>query len=222
MKRILKKTVLLLLAGTMLFGAAFMENSVPVQAGGAKAKLAIKAYQKFLGQSQIEWSGKKYLSSDFQFILEDVNSDGVPELLLHNRGKNVFHYQGYQAVYYYSNKKIEHAVTGDKIVSYYPKKGVVISEHGGMGSYRCYWKIPKNEKKSVSRIGDILLLYPNKKLGEKTIYVWYNGDKQTEVSKSTFNSLLKKAVGSKKVKIKSSQWKDNTAANRKKMSKWKK
>lgn len=222
MNKFLKKTVLLLLAGTMLFGVAFMENSMPVQAGGAKAKLAIKAYQKFLGQSQIEWSGKKYPSGGFQFMLADVNSDGMPELLLDNQNKNVIHYQGYQAVYYYSNKKIDQAVLGDIIVGYYPKKGVVISEHDGMGSSHHYWKIPKNGKKSVSRVGDILLLYPNKKLGEKTKYLWYNGEKQTEVSKSKFKSLLRKAAGSKQVKIKSSQWKENTAANRKKMSKWKK
>ncbi len=222
MKKIIRKTVLLLLAGTMLFGAAFMQNSMPVQAGGAKAKLAVKAYQKFLGQSQIEWSGIKYSSSDFQFILADVNSDGMPELLLHNQNQTVSHYQGYQAVYYYSNKKVVQVSVEDSIVEYYPKGGIVTFQHFGMGGSYFYYKVPKNGKKSVSRVGDVWLLYPNKKLGEKTKYVWYNGEKKTEVSKSKFNSLLKKASGSKNVRIQSSQWKDNTAANRKKMSKWKK
>lgn len=222
MKKILKKTVMLLLAGTMLFGIAFMENSMPVQAGGAKAKLAVKAYQKFLGQSQIEWSGLKYSSSDFQFILADVNSDGVPELLLYNQNKTVSHYQGYQAVYYYNNKKVVRAVVEDEIVGYYPKKGIVVNEHHGMGGARYYNKVPKNGKKPASKVGYINMLYPNKNLGEKTMYIWYSGKKEIEISKSAFISRLKKVAGSKIVNIKSSQWKDNTAANRKKMSKWKK
>ncbi len=93
-------------------------------------------------------------------------------------------------------------------------------EHHGMGGCRFYFKIPKNGKNTVYKISEARNTdpYTPSYKKEKTTYYW--GTNKTEVSKSRFNQLLKKEAGKKKAKIKSIQWKRNTAANRKKISKW--
>lgn len=230
MRKNFRKLFVFLLAGIMFLGFVFM-GSIPVQAGGAKAKMAIRAYQNFLGQSWIKWSDSTYKDEKqyngyykqkyFNYMLADVNSDGIPEMFLRCTG-NASHFEGYEAVYYYYKKKVIRAGVEDRIVEFYPKGGIVIMEHHGMGGSRHYIKIPKNGKDLATRIGDVWNtdspLSGYKK--EKTTYYW--GVNKTKVSKSQFNSLLKKTAGKKKVNVKSSQWKKNTAENRKKMSKWKK
>ena len=219
----MKKKLTLVMACMLLFNAIFACSSIPVQAGTktkitSTGKKAIKAYQRFLGQDTIQWSYQKkvYAFEKIEFALADINSDGVPELLLENGYAS--HAEGYVAIYGYYKKKIRQIDIGaDEITSYYPKSGIVEFNHYGMGGTTWYRRILKNTKQQD--VATIQCPSPYG-AGDKTAYHWNKGKKEIEVSKVKFYRLLKKATGKKRVKIKDSDWHSNTADNRKNMVKF--
>lgn len=220
MRKIFRKSLLLLLAGTMFLDFVFM-GSISVQASGAKAKTAISAYQKFLGQDMIKWSNSKYKDEYqnngyykqecFKFRLVDVNRDGIPELFVSCARTSCS--EGHEAIYSFSSGKVKRVGLGEWLSAYYPSKGVVEIVVGEKYGYRNVWYYKIQGKKKALKLASSDISTE----GEKSWYYW----RGKEVSKSRFNTLLKKAVGKKKIKIKSSQWQKNTAENRNKMSGWK-
>ncbi len=216
----MKKKIALFMSCMLLCAAIFTCDSMSVQSAAkpkitSKGRKAIKAYQEFLGQSTIQWSNLSYASEKFCFILIDLNKDGVPELFLKNMG-SPSHYEGYQAVYSYNKNKIQKICYDDEITSFFPKSGIMETNYFGMGGRTSYVKILKNGK--MKEIAYIKYSHPTVPQ-EKTTYYWCNGKKEIDVTKSKFNRLLKKTAGKKSVKLKESDWHNNTASNRKNMRK---
>lgn len=206
------------------FCVILMSNNAPVQAKAAitsKGKKAIQAYQKLLSQNTIKWyqyNGytTRYASDRFYFILADVNSDGVPELFLRNRG-GASHSEGYEAVYVFYKNKARRLTANDEITSFYPKGGIVEMNYFGMGGATQYEKILKQGKRRL--VAEISCPRRSVPYDPPTEYYWHKGKKITKVSKSAFKSYLKKSTGKKRVKIKNSDWHKNTAGNRNDMEK---
>lgn len=173
-----------------------------------KAKKAIAAYKKYLSGKKVKWTqSNSYDALSFSFSIVDINKDGIPELLLNCNYAS--HYEGYVAVFGYTGKKVKCLCANDEIKYYYPKSGIVETYHWGMENSVHYYKI-KNGK--AEEIGRAYLAYKTS-ISKKAECTW-NGKK---VSAKKFKSLLKKAAGSKKVKVTDKFWHKNTAANRKKM-----
>lgn len=120
------------------------------------------------------------------FILADINRDGIPELLvnapdLNGRG---------QGVYSYYNGKVVKSVIMQRITSYYPHSGVVVLREGGDVVYNIYYcKIAKGKVYPLA-IG----------FSTNSNQFLVNGGKY--ISKSQFNAMLKKEAGKEKVEIK--------------------
>lgn len=90
---------------------------------GAKAESAeaMEAYREFLSEDTILWvDGDPLFAGGVQFMTEDINGDGVPELIVHNReypefGRiGVFTYHGF----------VDGLGGGDELGFYYPETGV--------------------------------------------------------------------------------------------------
>ncbi len=187
---------------------------------GKKAKKAIHAYQKYLGQKWIPWSGSTYKNQyqqngpyrqdKFKFALADINGDGVPELFLANGGSPA-RFEGYEAVFRYSKGEVHELVRNDKIKCYYPKTGYVVAQYFGMGYHSFYYKIAKDG--TVSQVGSEDMQVTG--APKEDYWFW---DKR-EVTKKEFYQLVERDAGNKPVRINSSDYYENTAANRRNMAK---
>lgn len=178
----------------------------------SKAKKALKSYKSYLEQDYIPWSNAAedmHPNNEYRFALADMNADGVPELMLRPSGFLPSHAAGYEAVYCYAAGKVKEMARMDEIRRYYPKKGVVVLYHGGMGSPEYYYKLLNSG--NVKELG-----YGYTDVGYGTLFFGWEGE---VVTKSQFKKLLKKNVGNESVNIKESDWHENTDSNRKKMAK---
>ena len=223
MKNYFRKPCLFILALALCFGTAFTGNSMTVQAGSkAASKKAIKAYQKFLGKDMIKWSNSSYKDEYqkngyykkecFKFCLEDVNRDGIPELFVSCYRSSCA--EGHEAIYCFSGGKVKRVGVGEWLSAYYPSKGVVEIVVAQKFGYKDVWYYKIQGKKKALKLASANI---SMEKGKKSWYYW----QEKKVTKSIFNSLLKKSAGTKKVKIKSGKWLTNTEENRNKMSGWK-
>lgn len=175
-----------------------------------KAKQAIKAYQKFMGQEKIAWDDYYILPKDaYRFILADVNADGIPEMILDTTSQ-VTHVAGYQSIYVFYNGEIQKSDLGvDEVKGYYPKKGIVVTETVMNGIHTYYRKIYKDGK--TRELG-----YVGKYVSRGEVWEW----EAKEVGREIFSKKLNKAVSNAKmVEVKPSDWYENTSKNRKNMEK---
>ncbi len=185
-----------------------------------KARKAIRAYQAYLGQKWIKWSDGSYRSryqqpgiysqDKFNFTLADMNADGVPELVLANTGSPA-HYEGYQAVYCYSNGKVQELVRNDKIKCYYPRTGYVVAQYFGMGYHSFYYKIFKDG--STRQVGS----EDTQVNGYSQTDYWF-WDKK-EVTRAEFCRLVREDAGVAPIELENGDFHKNTAENRKNMAK---
>lgn len=176
-----------------------------------KAKQAIKAYQKFMGQEKIAWDANHILPQDaYRFILADVNADGIPEMIL-DTTYQVSHVAGYKSIYVFHNGEIQKSDLGvDEVKGYYPKKGIVVTETVMNGIHTYYRKIYKDGKtRRLGYVGEGINI-------NKYIWEW----ESKEVGREIFSKKLNKAVSNAKmVEVKPSDWYENTSKNRKNMEK---
>lgn len=187
-----------------------------VQAASQKTK-AIKAYKSMLSKKTMRWGNDTYYTKvpagRYSFTLAYIDKDSVPELVVTT--DYVTHAAGSMVIYTYRNGKVQVLTDGsndsgfyadNSRFSYYKKKSVFVSCYGTGGVTDHYFKMNKN-KASKKLIADNSLMWGKS---------WYqcSGDTNKKISKSSFNSNLKKLVGStKKTTVK---FHKNTSANRKK------
>lgn len=168
------------------------------QATSKKAK-ALAAYNTFLAQTTGKY-GKEY----DKFAIAYINNDSVPEL--------VFRDPVYTYFYTYKSGKVTllHKDLSMNVFKYYKKKGMLVRlyVHRGLQT-TTYMRLSKGTFKEY--LG-------TQKYNGETNYFKYVREKSyyTEklTTKSKFNKLLKKYVGSKKATA--FKFYKNTAANRKK------
>lgn len=189
----------------LLLCVSLAAPAVNVQAASKKSQ-AIKAYKQFLGS--------KPDNGSYDFAMIYLDNDSVPELLV---GAFLYTYK--------DGKVTQHSVVfGDSGLSYYKKKGVIVTLHThnnviykeGMQSSD-YYKFTKTKltrklyKECVYKINA-----SGKAAGKKKYsYSRYNSkNMQVKTTKAKFDSALKQLAGKKKpVKIKLHH---NTKANRNK------
>jgi hypothetical protein len=208
-----------------------------IQAASKKSK-AMAAYNKYLSAGTIHWkdtsgndlsswtdtTGKKrttYLDSGkCKFLLAYINNDTIPELIIYQTEVNYsVHSVGDFMILTYKGGKVKYVGTissvGDSCGKflYYKKKSVIIdNDYMGGRNYDDYYCWTGNKLTSfagtVTHYADEIGINNNGK-------ITYNlSDSQEEVSKKTFNQLLKKYVG--KTKLTKAKFYKNNAGNRKK------
>ena len=200
---------LLLVTGVPVGNCTAGTEEVNAAQVSSQAKKAIKAYQKLLGKSKMNYFDLKLDTNKLSFSVADINNDGVPELFVNvAKCTNVSHASGYEYVYGFDNGKVKWLCGLDKIKCYYPKGGIVEVDYYGMGNAAQYYKIQNGKSEFIAGI-EFNYGNPYKKKPE---YNW----KHKQVTKAKFNKLLKK-YGGKKVTVTESYWHKNTYANRKNM-----
>ncbi len=176
-----------------------------------KNAAVLKVYKKVLSQSKISWESADYPSSTYSFNLADINNDGISELFLYSG--RACHAEGYVGVGVVDNGKFKLIKCQDAITGYYPKSGIFVYQHTGMGFViDSYTKFSNNNLNLfASTVQDYNPTYQNKPV------VWTYQKGNTKISKSDFNKLLdsKLVKGDKLVKF-DNKFYENTAANRNK------
>ena len=182
-----------------------------VQAASNKTK-ALKAYKKLLSAKNIRWGTNSYEptvpAKNCQFALAYIDNDSVPELIVYNN-KDVPHMVGYGLLYTYRSGKVRLLgyINIDNKLSYYKKKGVIVTSYVSGGTTYSYFKLSKTKITNKLAIGiDVLT--------QKKSYYTVSNDIFKKTSKSKFNKALKKLVGSKKKTT--IKFRKNNASNRKK------
>lgn len=102
---------------------AFTGNLSLGNSAKAEAAEAMEAYRKFLSEDTIRWVDEEPLfARGVQFMTQDLNGDGVPELIVHNReypefGRfGIFTYHGF----------VDDVAGSEELGSYYPGTGVLV------------------------------------------------------------------------------------------------
>ena len=114
-------------------------------------KKALAAYKKLLSKRSIRW-GNAYSSvnlptSNLKFAVQDINKDGVSELVLSS--KDAAHAVGYKRIYTYANGKLR-SLGNFTDVSVYRNKSYFRHTSGGMGDFtEVYYRLGKDGKKTT-------------------------------------------------------------------------
>lgn len=167
-----------------------------VQAASAKTK-ALRAYKAFLEQETIQWGKDEYYTAvptkDCSFALAYIDKNAVPELILKN-AKGITHVAGYGTVYTYKNGKVQPVdnIQLDGAFYYYKKTGIYVSNNFS-GGYITLTYNKMSGLKSTAKISESKNAFTKEKNYSKLSSTSYK-----RISKSKFNSTLKKLVGSKK------------------------
>lgn len=101
---------LLIAAGiALLLAAAFaVASPEPAHAASANSK-ACKAYSKMLAKKNFTWVGSTTRSSSLKFACQDINKDGVKDLIVYN--PNAYDYEGFYRIYTYKKGKVKRVGT---------------------------------------------------------------------------------------------------------------
>ena len=116
-----------------------VQQIMPVNAIAASKKNVVKKeYKNFLAEKNILWSDHYTTDSGIKFRVDDLNADGIAELLIYDEGAS--NAQGQLAIYTYCNGKIKYIESYPlwKVVFYKNKKGLVYSEVTRDGYYGRY------------------------------------------------------------------------------------
>lgn len=217
----MKKFTRKLLALCLLFVLAAGISNVSLEAPGkqvtaaTKKKSALKAYQKFLSQSKIQWGNNKYKKGSFGFKIKDLDGDKIPELLLTcNEGVAA---DGYERIYTYKKGVVNEVLEANHSrFCFYPGKHIVCETGAQSGDYFTRWYKMSNGK---------IKYVAGEEGREKVIeadtesdagfqieihYKYYINKKK--VSKASYNKYIKKLKG-KEFKF---DYIKNTKQNRKK------
>lgn len=234
MKKV-RTTLILLLAMTMLAmslsacGSSSSENTGGTKptGGGSSEEWdeTMECYQKFLSRETIQWTGGEEImvTEEFQFFVEDITGDGIPELFV----KLPYYCYGWVGIFTRVSGVAEDIAYCDEPGGYYPGTGVytVVSNVDYQGnpiektteSYKYLKDLSQYSSgvvKGQTSVGD------TETKDGATQYYWsgvYNADAPNdweEVSQEEFESELQTLTnGVEKVQI-PTNWQYNTEENR--------
>ena len=210
-------SILLLLCGQNVMAAA---SDTP------EWKDALKSYNEYLSRDTIFWTGSEGagapVSEQMQFMIRDLNSDGIPELIV----KNTEYVYGWIEIYTYTGSGVEEVISCDIIAGCYPGTPVFFIRTENDPVYETYF--------CLNDISDEIIGW-QLKIGQTagyeggTEYYWYGiytdetsedwyNNSATPISQSDFESHMKEIIGeTDPVDFSEEEWYDNTDENRKKI-----
>ena len=194
-----------------VFLASLVSSLLFLKADHAQASTrsqAMKAYNRLLSISTIDWGdGKYYPTGNLTFTLAYIDKDNVPELLLYS--DDVPHVAGYGKAYTYRNGKLVTISSCDDI-GFYKKSGVFCEEYETRYAFYTAYKVLKKGKTcEIARITENKPDPDTLKMVKK-----YTDKKGRSISKKQFQKIFKKYAG--KQKLSGYKVVKNTASNRKK------
>lgn len=116
-----------------------VQQIMPVNTiAASKDSIVKRAYKNFLAEKNILWSDHYTTDSGIKFRVEDLNADGIVELLIYDEWAS--NAQGQLAIYAYCKDKIKYIESYPlwKVTFYRNKKGLVYSEVTREGYYGRY------------------------------------------------------------------------------------
>ena len=134
MKKDLKKFLMVVMCLEIL-----TQQIIPVNTMADNKKNIIKrAYENFLAEKNILWSDHYTTDSGIKLRVDDLNADGIAELLIYDEWAS--NAQGQLAIYTYCNGKMKYIESYPlwKVTFYKNKKGLVYSEITRDGYYGRY------------------------------------------------------------------------------------
>lgn len=203
--RRLNSLLTVLLSFAMILGSTVQYGAKEVQAASA-ATTAKNAYYNFLSKS-VYWEDMYCAPSELKFGLVDVDNDKVPELYLYTKKWN--YYYDYK-LYKYLGGKVKCLYSfnrGEKLGKVYPAKKVFTSRGTGMkygSSITTYVQCANG--KATPKLSDLYSGLTGK-------HVYSNGAGKS-LSKSSYQSALKKLIGTSKASNAPTLY-NNTVSNRK-------
>lgn len=209
---IMKKVFALCFVFVLVAGSVVLHRPDAQVTAASKKTAALKAYNKFLSKSKINWGGTMYKSSSFRFKLKDLDGDKIPELLATCDDTCVA--DGYARIYTYRKGKVKEVLTaGHGSFTFYPSKHMVCFSGAKAGNYWTNWYRISNgkvkllaEEKGMDRVVDT----DSDDLEVVTNYKYYVNKKK--VTKAKYTKYVSKLKG-KEFKM---TYMKNTKQNRKK------
>lgn len=201
MKRFLNLLASYTMAFLVIVAVVFSIMPINVQAA-SKASDAKNAYNAFLKKS-VYWGDSYKKPSRLKFALVDLNNDKVPELYVYsmdwdyNYDYKLYGYVGGKVKCLYSFRRFS------KISKFYPSKGVFVyyGEFNRGVKEKIYFKY--DGKKAVQKARSCISELYNSQAYESSV--------NKNISKSKFNSTVKKLVGSASAKSVPGLYQNNSA-----------
>lgn len=134
MKKYVKQFLVVFVCFGILVQQIMPVNTIAV----SKESIVKRAYKNFLVEKNILWSDHYTTDSGIKFRVEDLNADGIAELLIYDEYAS--NAQGQLAIYAYCSDKIKYIESYPlwKVTFYKNKKGLVYSEVTREGYYGRY------------------------------------------------------------------------------------
>ncbi len=191
---------------------------------------AMESYRKYLEKDTIFWTGSEGngapVSDKMQFMTADLNSDGIPELLV----RNTEYLYGWIEIYTQGDfDGVKEVVSCGELGGYYPGTPVFTALSGNGESspdvydnYYCLrdisgdiagWQLSIGQIDNQNTVPEY---YWSGEYSDDSAEQWYD-NKANPVSEEEFASNLKTLTGdSAFVPLDPAEWKENTAENREK------
>lgn len=188
----------------------------PAHAASANAK-ACKAYAKMLSKSTFKWVGTTVSSSSLKFACQDINKDGVKDLVVYN--PEAFDYEGFYRIYTFKKGKVK------RVGSYYDvracrNKNFFSNYRAHMDNEECtYYRLGKDGKaKKLASYKTQMMQKPSAKVAKVkyingSIPVYYYACKVNGKSVS-YDKCMAKIKSLKKGSKDTLKYRANTAKNR--------
>ena len=216
-RRIAAAVSLLLLFGTAQGAAA---GSLSID-----GKEALKRYRDYLSRDTIYWTGTEGtgvpVTEQMKFMTEDLNGDGIPELLV----KNTEDIYGLIEIYTCGEFGVNEVTSCDELGVYYPGTPVFTEPVRHTIIYENYLYlvgVPDANASWRLKVGEICNYdtgteyYWYGVYEEDTADEWYDNG-ATPLSEAEFQAKLDELTGgAERTELSEDDWHDNTAENRQK------
>lgn len=141
----MKKSIIKIIACLFMASMLLPANAVSAEAASKNQK-ALKAYEKILSNPTYSWSSlsNENKTKDYKFACEDLNGDGVKELILYN--PTASYGSGYVKILMYVNNKVK-LVSTNSGFGWYKKRKIIQIDDAHTGSYwQERYKLTSNAK----------------------------------------------------------------------------
>ncbi len=184
----------------------------------------LEKYNEYLSQETIFWTGTEGIglpvTEQMQFLVEDINSDCIPELMV----KNTEDVYGLIEIYTHGEFGVIEVVSCDELGGYYPGTPVFYTrtDHRNINEDYLYLDNVIDDIAGWSlKVAQIYEYESGTEYywfgvySDDTADKWYDNG-ALEITKEDFDSKLKTLVGdTRPVDLSEAEWHDNTKENRK-------